>query len=237
MGVVPVLAGCSMYLGIWYMSTRVGTDELSQTVAEADSLKSTGDYDGAEIALKRVTSKRGSTARIDSAYKPRRGLPMRWHHLQRGVMQLYLFTFAPVTRRCAELLICREVTHRGVTEVLLVSDLSVTCWSGPHFVAAIISVAILSVYAIVLPSYLLMRTRKYLLTRDHEKPVEQRDLREPSCCDPRTFLSAQRLDRDVDPEILSRMKATPTLNPKCWVSVRLRALSQCLKACSSKGIP
>jgi hypothetical protein len=83
-------AGISIYLGIFVMSTRVGTD----------------------VVL-------GET----------RGLPMRWHHLQRGFLQLFLFTFAPVTRRCAELLVCWTVPTETGETTRLVSNLSIECVS------------------------------------------------------------------------------------------------------------
>ena len=35
-------------------------------------------------------------------------------------------------------------------------------------------------------------------------------------CDPHSWLSTARGDESVNPTLLMRMKAVPTLNPKCW---------------------
>ena len=135
MGVVPICAGLAIYIGMWAMATKVGKQNHDDGHTE-------------------------------------KGLPMRWHHLQvhtgfldfhigdaevmkhcpwqmmvvvilqRGYMQLFLFSFAPVTRRCAELLMCRTLPINGGITDRLVSDLSLECWTGPHAIAAIISVSI-----------------------------------------------------------------------------------------------
>ena len=97
MGVVPVLAGLSIYFGMWYLATRVGDDVVTATTNEAKKLMDEGELDLAATVLQRLDSTK--IKQDFSQHKPQKGLPMRWHHLQRGYMQLYLFTFMPITRR------------------------------------------------------------------------------------------------------------------------------------------
>ena len=54
MAVVPVLAGFSMYVGIWYLATRVGIDAVSQARAEAQDALAEEDLDAVEAALGRL---------------------------------------------------------------------------------------------------------------------------------------------------------------------------------------
>lgn len=150
-----------------------------------------------------------------------RGLPLRWHHLQRGYIQLYLFSFAPITRHCAEMLMCRTLSQDGSTTVRLVTDLSRVCWEGTHLTAALIAVSVLLVYMVVLPAYLLRRTSTYMRERDKTAAAVQNqseDLGPASLYNPRTFLSSRARGRkleDLDEATLLRVKSTPTLNPKC----------------------
>ena len=51
MGVVPLFAGLSMYIGIWYLATHVGQDIVSQALSEAEEAIETGQVDKAEAAL------------------------------------------------------------------------------------------------------------------------------------------------------------------------------------------
>jgi hypothetical protein len=217
MAVVPIFAGLSLYVGTWYFATRVGKDPISQALEEAEELLEAGDLDAADHALDRVASKRVLVAK---EHTHRRGLPLRWHHLQRGVIQLFLFTFAPVTRKCAEMLICRRVINDGIEDLRLVSDLSLQCWTGVHLVAAVISAVVLFFYAVYIPSQLLKRTQMYmgkrLLERDEEEVKKVPDPSWCTLCDPHSWLSTARGDESVNPTLLMRMKAVPTLNPKCW---------------------
>jgi hypothetical protein len=216
MGVIPVLAGLSMYLGIWYLATRVGTDAVSQARTEAQAASQKGDLDAAEAAVDRLEN----TYDIGKGYKETRGLPLGWHHLQRGYMQLFLFTFAPMTRKCADMLICRPVINDGTEESRLVSNLQLTCWSIVHIVAAFVCAVILLIYVVVVPYQFLKQTRRYMKTLEQAKNepelIRAADLPWFSICKPSTFLSSKQLDANIRPELLHRMQAVPTLNPTCW---------------------
>lgn len=165
-----------------------------------------------------------------------RGLPMRWHHLQRGYMQLYLFTFAPITRRCAEMLSCRRLPKDGSTTDRLGTDLGIICWEGQHVPAAMLAVSVLLFYAVAVPAYLLVRTSRHMRTRlPSQKQTEGQSESQftegqnvtpfnriglPSFCDPRSFLSSMSEGKEVigaaDAATQLLMESTPTLNPTCW---------------------
>lgn len=220
MGVVPFFAGLSMYCGIWFLATQVGKDIVSQALVEAKQALDSDQVDKAEAALEILDSGRYV---VDRDRKEMRGLPLGWHHLQRGFIQLFLFTFAPVTRKCAEMLICREVTNDGVAELRLVSNLQLACWRGEHLVATVICSIVLFIYVVVVPSQFLKQTQRYMAKRDRQREVDEVDTSwlvgvDSGCsiCKPSQFLSARRLDATLRPELLARMKSVPTLNPKCW---------------------
>eukprot|EP01043_Picozoa_sp_COSAG02_P002899 COSAG02_NODE_68_length_42582_cov_52.351129_35_plen_961_part_00 len=170
------------------------------------------------IGMYMMATKLGKITSTDGTILSR-GLPMRWHHLQRGYMQLYLFSFAPITRRCAELLMCRSLPKDGNTTDRLVTDLGLVCWEGPHVTAALIAVCLLLLYALVVPAFLLVRTSRHMRTRwlkEGRKLSQSRDLGAPSFCKPRSFLSSRAQGTEVlDTATLLRIKSTPTLNPKC----------------------
>ena len=213
MVVVPVFSALSLYLCVWYMATQVVPDQ---------SL----------VAL----SGCGCSRRKDSTEL--KGLPIRWHHLQRGCLQLFSCTFAPVTRRCAELLFCRGVSFEGSVHYRLVADLSLECWVGRHLTAAIIASAVLIVYVLVIPGFLMGQAKKWVknerATSDVRRPsrdvrrqtIKSRErARRQTICDPRSFLSSsspqikqweERMDVSAEdlPKVLRRMHGTPTLNPK-----------------------
>jgi hypothetical protein len=87
-------------------------------------------------------------------------------------MQLFLFTFAPVTRRCAELLLCVTVPAAGGETTRLVIDLSRECWTGAHLTAAIAALCLLFIYTIIIPAVLLHRTRRHKHRYDLQTPME-----------------------------------------------------------------
>jgi hypothetical protein len=135
-------------------------------------------------------------------------------------MQLFLFTFAPMTRKCADMLICRPVINDGTEESRLVSNLQLTCWSIVHIVAAFVCAVILLIYVVVVPYQFLKQTRRYMKTLEQAKNepelIRAADLPWFSICKPSTFLSSKQLDANIRPELLHRMQAVPTLNPTCW---------------------
>jgi len=205
MGVVPVFAGASLYLGVWFMSTQ---------------------KKGHKPASSPLTSAEGAADNDDASEEGTKGLPIRWHHLQRGLLQLFLFTFAPITRRCAELLFCRSVFFDGQKQYRLVSDLSLECWSDRHMIAAVIAAVILLAYALVIPYYLLRQTQRWKNSRGTDQTEEEglTCTNVPAICNPNSFLSASQdnmkeWDKNVPEEVLAQMKVTPTLNPQCEACV------------------
>lgn len=162
---------------------------------------------------------------------------MGWHHLQQGCLQLFLFCFAPVTRQCASLLMCRTVPNGpGTVTTRLVSNLSLECWSGPHMIAAILAVILLILFAGVGPVVLWYFTRERVKKTPGDSGTEpqtpSKDLTtgKPSLCKPASFLSYERLDAKLrvtfglthpDEQVRSRLEAVPTLNPKAWDSLMM----------------
>jgi hypothetical protein len=131
MALMPLVGGITIYVGIWFLSTQVSM-----------------------VWEERKAQTAVSVIRF-------RGLPMAWHHLQQGLMQVFLFSFAPITRRCASLLMCRTVPNGpGSVTTRLVSDLSLECWTGSHMIAAVLAVILLILFAVVAPIVLLHFTRE-----------------------------------------------------------------------------
>jgi len=80
---------------------------------------------------------------------------MRKHHLQRGAIQVVRFSFAPVTRKCLEMLVCQTALDRTV----LSADQSKECWVGGHSLTAIVAILLLLLYAVVIPVFWLIKVR------------------------------------------------------------------------------
>lgn len=219
MGVVaiPLVSGFSMYLGIWFLATKYGTVDDINVHDEATEPSGPGHR------------------------KVIRGLPLLWHHLQRGLIQLFLFSFAPVTRKCAEMLVCREVPRDGKLESRLAVNLQLTCWEGQHLLGAIICIMFLLVFLVLLPCVFITKTRTYrqrLAHRSTDKVSQQEKQTVPhiedvpwgSVCRPSTFLSSKRVDAIIHAllktpsceggadyhKVLELMKSNSTLNPVCW---------------------
>jgi hypothetical protein len=201
MALMPLVGCIAIYVGIWFLSTQV-------TMVWEERDPQTG-----------LTVKK---------YK---GLPMGWHHLQQGFMQVFLFSFAPITRRCASLLMCRTVPNGpGSVTTRLVSDLSLECWTGSHMIAAVLAVILLLLFAVVAPIVLLSYTRERVNKRDqtHEDEphaTQPNRMRKASLFRPSSFLSYDRLDdtiqesiglKNADQKVRSRLQAVPKLNPKAW---------------------
>ena len=232
MGVMPLVGVLTIYVGIWFMSSHVAMEweettiepeeggALDTTTKEQNEPKESG-------ALTRTTSKRVS----------KQGLPMGWHHLQQGCLQLFLFCFAPVTRQCASLLMCRTVPNGpGTVTTRLVSNLSLECWSGPHMIAAILAVILLILFAGVGPMVLWYFTRERVKKTQGDSgtapqtPSKDLTKGKPSLCKPASFLSYERLDAKLrvtfglthpDEQVRKRLEAVPTLNPKAWDSLMM----------------
>ena len=79
------------------------------------------------------------------------------HHLQRGLLLVAMLVFAPLTRGCVSLLVCRFVEEYDVW--YLVQDMSVQCFAGEHLTVAIISAGLLLIYAIGMPIFLVYKVR------------------------------------------------------------------------------
>lgn len=266
MFVVPAFAGLSMYIGIWFLATRIGEDAVTEALKQFlkakpvvpvggtethETPQDSNKWKDAEDALDRLEKVydiqgiediqgtndiRGRSEKVEELVKEHkgfRGLPLGWHHLQKGFIQLFLFTFAPVTRKCADVLICRTVINAGAEEQRLVSYLQLTCWSGAHLVAAIICSAILVVYTIVIPYTFLKHTRTYVrrwnkvrrggnpsqsaLARPSPSTMEHaEDLPCCSICKPSSFLTPDRRHAHIKADIREDMQRVPALTPKCW---------------------
>ena len=225
MGVMPLAGILTIYVGIWFMSSRVPM-EWEETTLQPEE----------EGALNRTTD--GSTlTKTTSHKKALQGLPMGWHHLQQGCLQVFLFCFAPITRQCASLLMCRTVPNGpGTVTTRLVSNLSLECWSGAHMIAAILSVILLILFAGVGPMVLWYFTRERVqkipeaFGTTPQTPNKDLTKVKPSLCRPASFLSYERLTPEVresfglhhsDEQVRLRLEAVPTLNPKAWDSLTM----------------
>ena len=102
-------------------------------------------------------------------------------HLQRGLVNLYICLFAPVTRASFEMLICKSVcddcdaaflaagaTHPTceVCETVNAFDTSVACWQGDHVVAAVFASATLLAFVLILPIVLMQKVQFSQRRRD-----------------------------------------------------------------------
>ena len=108
-----------------------------------------------------ITSSRCSCCHnvAKSTNKPR----LQAHHLHRAFVNVSLLAFAPLTRRCVSVLLCRYVHARD--KQYLVEDMSIVCYEGHHFHVALVSVVTLIAYAGGLPA-LLMRKVKTAINKD-----------------------------------------------------------------------
>eukprot|EP01045_Picozoa_sp_COSAG04_P005005 COSAG04_NODE_226_length_19492_cov_9.475790_2_plen_1389_part_00 len=162
LGVVPVVAGFSMFIGIWFMSTCLKKSNMNDALVGTRAGKPAGRVSGAphdEPEPEPGPEADYPEAQSEYGLTDKRGLPMRGHHLGRGILQIYLATFAPVTRRCMELFMCRSTINDGVQQRRLVYDLSLECWVDKHLIAAVIAMVLLLIYAILIPAYLVKRAR------------------------------------------------------------------------------
>ena len=221
--VVPFYAGLTIYLGMYCMSTCVGNEADLNHYFEK---KGESAADDPETAENDGSSNQSPTAGEASGLK---GLPLRNHHLQRGLLQLFLFTFAPVTRQCAELLICRNVFEH----TRMVSDLSLECWEGRHLGAAILAILILLLYVVVIPAWAMKsagghiraaqaseaKNNEEASAADEDEPTaEPRLSGSAHCWWPRSWLGDRPfpVDKHINQKQLAIMKKIPTLNPVVW---------------------
>ena len=73
-----------------------------------------------------------------------------------------LFTYAPLTRKCVDMLVCRETVESLHPHGHLMSDMQYECFDerNGHLVAAIIAVVVLAIYGFLLPLVLLWLVRR-----------------------------------------------------------------------------
>ena len=72
---------------------------------------------------------------------------MRLHHLCRGLLHVFIFSYAPITRRCISLLVCRRIDFNEEDSVRLwVEDLAVECFERDHFRASVIGCCVLACF-------------------------------------------------------------------------------------------
>jgi Ca2+-binding EF-hand superfamily protein len=100
------------------------------------------------------------------AFLARSGVALRWHHVERGMIQVFKFSFAPVTGTCVTIMFgCRTV----VGESRWIEDMSVVCYEGAHFWLAGLSAVIFFIFAVVMPSW--MVSRIYSFNLGHKRRV------------------------------------------------------------------
>eukprot|EP01048_Picozoa_sp_COSAG05_P007144 COSAG05_NODE_496_length_9256_cov_9.286557_6_plen_694_part_00 len=87
------------------------------------------------------------------------GQPMRFHHLYRGLLYVFTFSFAPITRRCISMFVCRKVDIGEESVRLWADDLAVECYTGSHLLACIFAGFILFIFVFLAPCYMVHRVR------------------------------------------------------------------------------
>ena len=102
-----------------------------------------------------------------STNKPR----LQPHHLKRAFVNVSLFAFAPLTRRCVSLVLCRYV--HATDKYYLVENLAVVCYEGHHQLVSMVSVVTLVIYALGLPLFLMSRV-KSAIRLDHRNLLKYR---------------------------------------------------------------
>jgi Ca2+-binding EF-hand superfamily protein len=84
---------------------------------------------------------------------------LKGHHLQRALLSIALFAFAPITRSCMSLLVCRDV---GRAVPRLAADMSIECYREGHLEIATAAAIVLVCYAVLFPLFLLYKVRSVL---------------------------------------------------------------------------
>eukprot|EP01048_Picozoa_sp_COSAG05_P012947 COSAG05_NODE_1336_length_5147_cov_80.325674_2_plen_969_part_00 len=87
--------------------------------------------------------------------KARTQIVLSQHHLTRCMVNLSLFTYAPLTQGCLKLLICRPMHGTYYLGV----DMSVECFVGDHVHAVVAAVVALLIVAIGLPIFMIHKVR------------------------------------------------------------------------------
>jgi hypothetical protein len=80
-------------------------------------------------------------------------------HMRRGVINVYLTVYAPITLQAIEMLVCKlpcdacdaEGEACAACGPVNVVDTGVACWSDDHMIAAAFAVVNLAIYCIVIP--------------------------------------------------------------------------------------
>eukprot|EP01043_Picozoa_sp_COSAG02_P035130 COSAG02_NODE_2496_length_8683_cov_41.529473_3_plen_1883_part_00 len=88
-------------------------------------------------------------------YAPK--LRLKRHHLKRAFVNVSLFAFAPLTRRCFTLLMCRHVAFTD--KWYLIEDMSITCFEGHHWDVTIVAMITAIAFVIGLPGFLAVRVK------------------------------------------------------------------------------
>jgi hypothetical protein len=65
---------------------------------------------------------------ICAGLKVVKGLNVQWHHVHRALASILLFSFAPITRSCFSMLLCREAAGKNY----LAHDMSIECTVQRH---------------------------------------------------------------------------------------------------------
>ena len=122
-------------------------------------------------------------------------------HIRRGLLNVFLFCFAPLTRSSIEALVCVKTCAEGDAAdcgPVLMTDMAVKCWVGDHLLAAAFAVLVLVVVALAIPAALLRLVRRSRRRRD---------------------VSLQLRADDVDQWFVELDKVRKTLScPRSWTS-------------------
>ena len=76
------------------------------------------------------------------------------HHHRRGLLNAYLFVFAPLTRDAVQTLVCVETCgdiNDPSCEKVLAFDMSVVCFKGAHWNTALIALIELALLVVIIP--------------------------------------------------------------------------------------
>ena len=90
------------------------------------------------------------------------------HHLKRALLLVALFAYAPLTRKCVDMIVCRTTVESLYPDGHLMSDMQYECFSARngHRAAAWIAIVVLIIYGFMLPLVLLWLVRRQVRQQD-----------------------------------------------------------------------
>ena len=95
-------------------------------------------------------------------------------HVKRGLLNIYLFSFAPLTQAAIEMIVCVRTSAEETKETpyVLVVDYGISCQSDEFHRVAMFSAASIVVLIVLIPAYLIRKSKKSRAGRDVSLQLE-----------------------------------------------------------------